>query len=157
MKLEKWALIAEITSGAAIVATLVFLIVEIRGNSAAVRATALTSISERTQTLIWNNISNPIVLDAYSKEARGDALSTTDEFVLSQALGARMKLAEESYIAFRDGHLEEEIWLTRAELALDLLASEQNRRRWADRRESGWYLQDFVEFVDDELSTRYGE
>ena len=38
MKLEKWALIAEIVGGVAIVVTLIALIVELRGNTGAIRA-----------------------------------------------------------------------------------------------------------------------
>ena len=157
MRLEKWALVAEITSGIAIVATLIFLIVEIRANSAAVRATALTSISERTNALLLGAISNPVYLEARSREARGDELSSEAEFVLGSILGLQRKLAEESFIAFADGNLEEEVWLTRVEVALDFLSSEQNRRRWEIRRDMGWYVQDFVEYIDLELSVRYRE
>jgi len=157
LKLEKWALIAEITSGIAIVATLIFLIVEIRGNSAAVRAAALTSISERTNNLILSVTSNPAFIEAFAKETRGEELSIEDEFVLANTLGANIKLAEESFLAFRDGHLEEEVWLTRAESVLDRMAREQDRTRWAVRRDNGWYVQGFADFIDAELALRYGE
>ena len=157
MKLEKWALIAEITSGVAIVATLIFLIIEIRGNSAAVRATALTSISERTNALLLGAVSNPAYLEARFTEARGEELSSEAEFVLGSILGLQLKLAEESFIAFSDGHLEEEVWLTRVEVALDFLSGEKNRRRWEIRRDMGWYVQDFVDYIDLEISARYGE
>jgi len=39
-KLQKWALIAEIVGGLAIVVSLVFLIIEVRGNSNLIRANA---------------------------------------------------------------------------------------------------------------------
>ena len=68
-----------------------------------------------------------------------------------------MKLAEESFIAYRQGNLDQEIWLTRVEVALDNLANDRERARWAVRRETGWYIQDFVDYVDAELSLRYGE
>lgn len=157
MKLEKWALIAEIVSGVAVVATLIFLIIEIRGNSDAIRADMQINVSGRTIQHINDSISNPALLEAISREVRGEELSVAQEYVLSQSFGARMKLAEESFLVYRDGNLDEEVWLTRAEIALFNLANEHNRRRWADRRESGWYVQDFVRYIDFELSERYGE
>ena len=157
MKLEKWALIAEIIGGIAIVVTLMVLIVEIRGNSAAIRAATATSISDRTQTLILSSIANPSLMEARLRDANGDELSALDQMLLNQQHGASMKLAEESFIAFRDGNLDTDVWLTRAEIVLDNLASERERRRWAGRRESGWYIQDFVDYIDAELSMRYGQ
>jgi len=157
MKLEKWALVAEVIGGMAIVVTLVFLIIEIRGNSAAIRAATATSISDRTQTALLSIMSNPALMEASLRQAHGEELSALDEALLSQRHAANMKLAEESFIAFRDGNLDPEIWLTRAEVVLDNLASEQERTRWAVRRESGWYVQDFVEYIDAELAERYGQ
>ena len=157
MKLEKWALIAEIAGGLAIVVTLVILIIEIRGNSDAIRAATAAGISERTQTLILAQMSNPAFLEAASREAQGEELSELDESLLNQAQGVRMKLAEESFSAFRAGHLDEEVWQTRAETVLDSLARESERRRWAVRRASGWYVQGFVDFIDSGLSEREGE
>ena len=93
MKLEKWALIAEIVGSVAVVTTLIFLIIEIRGNSAAVRAESLTSISERTSMLSMDAIANLLYVGAVSRELRGEDLSTEDEFVLANGLGARIRLS----------------------------------------------------------------
>jgi hypothetical protein len=157
LKLEKWALIAEIVGAFAIVVTLIFLIVEIRGNSSAIRAATATSIADRTQTLILSSLANRTLMEARLRDANGDELSALDEIFLNQSHGASMKLAEESFIAFRDGNLDPDVWLTRAEIVLDNLASERERGRWAVRRESGWYVQDFVDYIDGELSMRYGQ
>ena len=48
MNLEKWSLIAEITGGVAIVISVVILIVEVRGNTAAIRAASAQSITDAT-------------------------------------------------------------------------------------------------------------
>ncbi len=96
-------------------------------------------------------------MEAGLRDANGDELSALDEIILNQIHGASMKLAEESFIAFRDGNLDLDIWLTRAELVLDNLPSERERGRWPVRRESGWYVQDFVDYIDAELAERYGQ
>lgn len=156
-KLSDWASLAEIVSAIAVVVTLIFLIIEIRGNSEAIRADMQINVSGRTISLIQANIANSTVLEAMARESQGEELSFIQDHVLNQAFGARMKLAEESFIVFRDGNLDEDVWLTRAELALDVLANEHDRRRWEARRESGWYVQGFVDFMDSELARRYGQ
>ena len=157
MKLERWALIAEVIGGVAIVVTLIFLIFEIRGNSAAIHAAAATSISERSHSLITTSMANSALLDAIVREAQGEELSASEKVLLDYSNAANLKLAEESYIAFQQGNLDEEVWLTRAEFILDRLASEHERVRWAVRRESGWYVQGFVDYIDAELASRYGQ
>ncbi len=48
MNLERWSLVAEITGGIAIVISVVILIVEVRGNTAAIRAASAQSITDAT-------------------------------------------------------------------------------------------------------------
>ena len=141
----------------AIVVTLVFLIIEIRGNSAAIRAATATSISDRTNSMLVTNSSNLALMEAVLRQSRGEELTPLDELLLGRSDAGNLKLAEESFIAFRQGNLEEEVWLTRLEFVLDMLASEHGRARWAVRRETGWYVQGFVDYMDAELARRYGE
>ena len=141
----------------AIVVTLIFLIIEIRGNSAAIRAATATSISDRTQSLLLSTISDPAPREALYRQAQGVELSREDEAILDTLQALNLKLAEESFIAFRAGNLDSEVWLTRAEVVLDRMANEPERNRWADRREQGWYVQDFIDYIDTELALRYGQ
>jgi hypothetical protein len=156
-RLSNWASIAEIVSGVAVVVSLVVLIVEIRGNTDEVRAAALTNISGRTQELILANMSDPALRAARLKERQGQELSPSDELLLDQALSLQMKYTEESFLAFRDGRLDEEIWQTRANQIVDSLGNENDRRRWDRRKDRGWYVDDFVQWVNSEITTRYGE
>ena len=156
-KLSDWAGLAEIISSIAVVVSLVVLIVEIRGNTDEVRAAAQTNLSGRTQSLIMFNMSNPAWQAASFKENQGEELNPSEEALLGQGLGLRMKYTEESFLAYRNGRLDEEVWQTRAKQTLDALRNENDRRRWARRAESGWYVQGFVDFIDAEISRRYGE
>ncbi len=97
------------------------------------------------------------MMEAMLRESRGEDLSPLDELLLSRSHAVNLKLAEEAFIAFRQGNLEEEVWQTRLEFVLDRLASEHERARWATRRESGWYVQGFVDYIDAELAKRYDE
>ncbi len=58
MKLDKIALIAEIVGGAAIVMTLIVLLLEVRGNTAAIRAATLLEVNQIARDhliLMWSN------------------------------------------------------------------------------------------------------
>ncbi len=58
MKLDKIALIAEIVGGAAIVITLIVLLLEVRGNTAAIRAATLLEVNQIARDhliLMWSN------------------------------------------------------------------------------------------------------
>ncbi len=156
-KLSSWASIAEIVSSVAVIVTLVVLILEIRGNTQEIRAAAITNLSGRTQSLITGAMANPALVEANVREAQGEELSPSDEYLLNQALALRMKYTEESFLAYRAGRLNEDLWLTRANLLLDYLENENNRRRWAARQGRGWYVQSFVDWLNSEISNRYSE
>ena len=58
MKLDKIALIAEIVGGAAIVITLIVLLLEVRGNTAAIQAATLLEVNQIARDhliLMWSN------------------------------------------------------------------------------------------------------
>ena len=80
MKLEKWALGAEILSGVAIVVTLIVLIVEVRGNTDAVQAQTLNSQreaqSERRTRIIENRGD---FAELFTRANAGAALTDTEE------------------------------------------------------------------------------
>ena len=108
-KLSDLASLAEIVGSVAVIVTLIVLILEIRGNTEEIRSTALTNLSGRTQTLLMTTIANTALMEANAKEAQGEELSYSEESILDQALALRMKYAEESFMAYRDGRLEDEV------------------------------------------------
>lgn len=61
MKLEKWALIAEIIGAAAIVISLVYLIIEVRENTDAVNASNRQSTAARAQELALASATDPFL------------------------------------------------------------------------------------------------
>ncbi len=157
MKLEKWGLIAEIVGAFAIVVTLVMLIFEIRGNTEELRAAALTNLADRNQALMLTVLTSPQLVEAGSREIQGEELNAAQRLLLDQYFAATLKAHEESFIAYRAGRLEEEVWQTRANLLVGMLSNERQLRRWVGRRDSGWYVQDFVDWLDRALEESGGE
>lgn len=158
MNWTKWSSIAEIISSIAILATLMVLILEVRGNTDEIRAASATTVSGRTVDLIYEMNSNPMYVEAFSIFAEGGELTFVQGQVLLSYLGPTLKLTEESFIAYRAGRLSEEVWLTRAKLALDVFSgTEETQREWITKRDSGWYVQDFADWFDAELAKRIEE
>lgn len=158
MNLQKWALVAEIVGGLAVICTLLLLIFEIRGNTEELRAASQANIAARTQALPIALMTNPQWADVYRRWITGQDLTPTERTQVFGHLITVLKLAEESYFAYRDGRLEEEIWQTRAELALSALTDDHNRGIWKTQASvSGNFTQEFVDWFDVAVVDRYGE
>ena len=81
MKLEKWALVAEVISGTAIVISLVILIFEVRGNTDAVQAQSSASRLESDRARRYPLIVNEGGLtEAILKRNNGEQLSEVEQF-----------------------------------------------------------------------------
>ena len=154
MKLERFALIAEIVGSVAIVVTLIVLIVEMRENTDEIRATTLADIAARTQALPLAAATNPEQALLWIKIRSGEGLSPSDFAQAHQMLIVTLKLAEESFIAHRDERLDDEVWQTRAAIALIYLERQDLRNAWEDIRKMGVYIPGFVGYIDTAIADR---
>ena len=157
MKLEKLALVAEIIGSVAIVITLVILILEVRGNTSELRAATLANIAARTQEFALLSARSRQLTEVQEKRNAGELLDPSDLNQLSSILIGALKLAEESFIAEREGRLDQEIWETRAAFMLGQLSHEVAREQYALFRDGGVLIEDFTAWLDLELAERYGE
>ena len=131
MKLEKVALIAEIIGGIAIVVTLIVLVVEVRGNTEAVRAqTAQATFGVSAQSFYYPE--GNIALD---KMTLGEEELTDEEFSHARSLlAAVFTTFDNHYYQYRYGNLDEEIYEAyRARLEF-MLESQAVREFWKARR-----------------------
>ena len=82
MKLKKWALIAEVVGGVAIVVSLVVLIFEVRGNTEAVRAATFQNVSDSITANGMEIAADPEALRIYLTGLREglDDLADRDRF-----------------------------------------------------------------------------
>ena len=158
MKLKKLALLSETIGGAAIVVTLVILIVEIRGNTAVLEASYRQSISarveERTMAIAGNPQLSEIMSLAFSDP---DAIETgsAEWSQLSTLYVSLMTATEEAYLLYQDGHLDEEYFYARARRALTVLDNSIGREFFRDSRAAGTYLPEFMDWIDDTF--KFGE
>ncbi len=158
MNTTKMVAMSEIISSAAIVITLIILIFEVRSNTEETRAATLTNIAGRTQQFTIAHMTNPQVEQVWNQMSSGGDLDDADSGLVGSLIIAALKVAEESYIAYKDGRLDEEIWDTRATLALAALSSGRAREIWMNEmRNRGTFIKEFAEWLDTALLEKYGE
>ena len=158
MKLEKWALIAEIISGAAIVITLIFLILEVRAGTQATLAANRQSLAGRTEAFLLTAAASPEISRVRAKVANRAELTDEEYYHFSAYTAAALRLAEEAYLQYQDGQLDEEYWLTRGQnLVNTRLESAVAREMWSEWKERGNITQEFSDWLDHAVEERYGQ
>jgi len=131
----------------AVIATLAILIVQIAENTDAIRAANRQSVAARSQDWTLHVLSNP---DSLAISAA--LLNTSVEYRREDALVFTiLKLAEESFLQYRDGFLEEEYWQTRAAFALINLQTESARAHYREQMKRGVFVNDFTAWIDQAL------
>jgi len=121
MKLEKWALIAEIASAVAIVITLVFLMVQLRSNTESIRGQNRQAVADGVRQITLAVATNPGLADLVSGDVAIERATESQRNQLAAWVSAWLKSTEEAYLQYEAGLLDEEIWLTRREQAVAML------------------------------------
>ena len=145
MKLSDWASIAEIASSVAVVVTLVILILEVRGNTAAMEAATRQSIAARTEAITLNTAMTPdlarILNDPNSVEA-----GTTEGWQLLSFYTTLLRHTEEAYLQWQEGRLDEEYFSRRAAGAFGAMESDAFRDAFEQLKSS--YDPGFIGWVE---------
>lgn len=117
MKLEKYALIADIIAGVAVVATLIVLIFNIQENTETMRATAAAASRESLADI--SDLMLELDHDLFELIVRsGDPSSIREDFINSEFFRlvalqrALFRRAEAQYFRYRNGMLDEDAWRT---------------------------------------------
>jgi hypothetical protein len=156
MKLEKWALITEVISGLAIVATLVVLIIQVQDGTQVTMTANRQSIAERAERFLLAQATSPELARLNAKALDNQPFSDEEYFAFAAYIGAAIRIAEEAYLQFRDGQLEEGYWLSRGRNLVDSrFKSEVARETWQEWVALGWFDPEFAEWVNAALAERY--
>ena len=129
----------------AVLIGLVLLIVEISQNNDMMRAQTRSGISDA----IIQNITmgmDPRVIEAYQKQANGQALGYEDEILLDSMANATLRLWENTHYQFRNGLFDDDEF--EADLAVwrEQMAAPEFQRHWMAHRNT--YSQAFREQID---------
>ncbi|MEE9208584.1 MAG: hypothetical protein V3U67_09505 [Gemmatimonadota bacterium] len=156
LRLSDWASIAEIGSALAVVASLLYVGYEIQQNTKVSLASNRQAVATRAQDLALFSANIGINRLILGPEADDVVLTETEVNNLTAYVGALLRSSEEAYLLYRDGLLDEEYWMTRAGVMLTILRSARARQVYFQTRDSGFYTDDFVDWVDEALREKYG-
>ena len=157
MKLKKWALIAEIVSGIAIVATLIFLILEVKANTSATLAANRQSLASRTEALLQVQSTSKDIARLTIKARRDEEFTDEEQYQFGAHIGGFVRLAEEGYLQYLDGQLEGGYWKTRGENLIDSrLGNRVSRELWYTWEQQGWFTPEFTDWLNSALENKYG-
>jgi hypothetical protein len=162
VKLERWALITEIVSGVAIVATLVLLIIEIRTNTAAVRSQNHSAVAQGIRELTMSIATDSEVARLLSPNLDWSAMTESEQEQLTGFYSSLLRIAEEAYLQYRSGALDEDVWQGRLNQTLRVIYARPNLRRIHEgmmelNRDAPGYTRDFLVLLDNAYQERYAE
>jgi len=156
MSLKRWTMLAEITSSVAVIVSLVILIIEIRGNTAAVQANSRQSQSGRFEALLLSR-TDPLLALVLDKAARGEELTNLERIQYTGWLGAHLRNLEEAFLQFQDGRLDQEYLDSRLRaLIVAYFTVEENREIFRAWREDGIYTEEFAAWFGQAIDEAYG-
>ncbi len=153
MSLDQAALLAEIIGGAAILLTLVFLVLELRRNTAATRsATHQTQVDSTVG--LQAMLVNDAALAGIILKANADISSITseDNLRLQYLYQSHFNLWHSAYWNKREGLLSEHAWHT-WDKGMNLILKNQQACRQAWKQGGELYDEDFQAYVDEILES----
>ena len=153
MKLEKWALVAEIVSGFAVVLTLVILVLGVRENTTTLRATAaaisrdsLASLNDQGIALTQDKLA--LIERVRDPTTSLEDLTYAERLWLQLFQRAFLQRVEAQYFRYVNGMLDDDIWQTvRFRGWRNITASTVNQELWREDRISV-YTPGFVEEIE---------
>jgi hypothetical protein len=151
MRLEKWALVAEVVSGIAIVVTLVVLIFQIRQGTAAVRASTYQDVVDSITTTLHERAFDEDVARLWYTADAGEVLEGLDAERFNALAIANMRRFENAYYQYLIGGIEPSQWDGIRRALGTVVTTPGHRRWWPERR--ALFSEDFQMLVDDILDT----
>ena len=145
--------IGEIVGAMAVVASLLYLATQIRGQNREARVAAVHDITQA----MAGHISQ--LQDPVKAELLVEAISSWDEFPPSKRLRfigffiPALRIFEDGYFQWRQGRLEDATWTTMITQLTDFMSNEGVRKCWEMRKHQ--FREDFVGYVDELPKTTY--
>ncbi len=144
MTLEQWAYIGEIIAAVAVIASLVYLGIQVRQSNVLSRAQTRQSMIQMAQQEILAIAQDPTIWTAFTKEE----ITDEEKIKLHEWLIASMRQREYEWFARNDGVIDSAMFGAYSGVIPLLLGTERTRRWWAVHRQEHVFDAAFVSFVD---------
>ncbi len=147
MTLEEFNYIAEIIASIAVIASLLYVALQIKQNTAATQATAAQSFAEVDNGFVGLINSSHNLADILHRGAMGLSELKGGELIQFMAFhDAAFMAIQSAYCQWDKGALDNRLWNSFKQAILDLLVQPGQREWWQHR--CHWYDAGFREYVD---------
>ena len=148
MNWTKASAIAQVLSSAAIFITLVYLVIEISQNTAALQAAARQDLLAADQLFTMDFVDSPELEELRFKPELTDEEKTQ----LNYLALTFMRMRENAWLQYTNGALDGATWLSYRGAIPNFLGSNRMRQWWQGYAERGPLNRDFVAMVDELLA-----
>ena len=130
---------------------------ELRTNSEALHAENRQAVADGLRQVTLAVATNRELADLVSGDVPWEEMTSSQRIQLGAWFTAWLKSAEEAYLQFESGVLDEGVWLARKSQAVGLLGRPHMRRVYDAATDGGTYVSEFVITMDQALAERNGE
>jgi len=151
--LSEWANIAEVIGAVAVVASLIYVGVQLQENTREIRATNRQQLVGRAHESTNRFAVSPQLTTVIAKVADGDSLTDSEALQYGYLIRAVLYDVQEAYVLNREGRLDDAYWGTREALAKQHMSSPAGRAVYQRDKALGTLLPEFVEWMDQSIAT----
>jgi hypothetical protein len=144
MNRSKLAVLSEILSSIAVVVTLIYLTVEVRQNTDALRAQSRQAVLEASQAELAMLVEDPSLGLAFSE---GRSLSPEEHVQVDAWLTGALRTREYSWLQYRERSVDEAQWATERAVILSIF-DDPLARLWWERQGRHAVSSEFVAYLD---------
>ena len=145
MTLEQWASLGDIVAAAAVVASLIYLGVQVRHSNLLSRAQTRQSMMELTHEQLLVQVSDPAIwLGVFNEGQR----SLEEKIRVNMWLTLFMRQREYEWFTRNEGIIDDKMFDAYAAVIAMILGTERNRRWWGIRRDIKEFDPEFMKYVD---------
>ncbi|MFK8049605.1 MAG: hypothetical protein AB8B81_14360 [Halioglobus sp.] len=156
MNFEQISMIGEFVGGIGVLATLLFLLFEVRSNTKILKANAKTSgmesIAHFNETLAHDEILSELFERLTSGESL-DNFTRPEQFRLTVAMRSLIQRLEAQYFQYQAGLVDDQYWNTRRTWLKSFLDLPNLSDWWAVESKSAQITDDFVEHINSTKSS----
>lgn len=148
LSLSEWANLAEVVGAAAVVVSLLFVGVQVRDNTAEIRATNRQQLVGRAHEATRSFAVDPGLATILAKVESSESLSDAEAIQYGYLIRATLYDVQEGFVLNREGRLDDAYWATRAAVARAYLAQPLARQIYERDKAQGTLMPDFTDWVD---------
>jgi len=152
LRLSEWASIAEVIGAIGVVLSLIYVGIQVRDNTAEIRATNRHQLIARAHTAVFVVASSPELAAVIAKLANAEPNTPAEQVQYGFFIRGMIYDVQEAFLLHREGRLGEQYWSTRSSLFESFMSQVSARNIYVGDKELGVLHEDFVTWADEKLS-----